>query len=639
MWDEEKFLLVINLLGAGYQGYLKITSQSSPSKEQVQDKLIELYYQDPKLAAVIDQMQKDYNNGKMVAIPVYKPNSLIFDHFIYAFKFEWPKAKTTKIEAVPGDAQWKSGLARIERAFERAKTGEANPYDKQLLKKFSTGECLGDPKCDVLQDQIVDFYSDEEFLEQIYSNPEILQEFWALMKALEIFDKMPEGEAKQKLKDFLCVRFPDLYICEGEYRLQLEQSFYLIEMEEVPEEFVSRARVLEATLNSILAEYQEGLIGVDEAIQKILLLDEEAEGLLAEYARDKARVTRLVDPSQDPSEELIGLATKLLDILSQAEFLKKQLKSGAITKSDFDSRVATLKNEYDKVAKKFREMVKDSYVLPDELWEQGTVRAFKSNWVNTILKDINGSRLFAKLKISLQIYQRVFQQIEEVFIKAHLNENWRLKTSGKWGSGKAKVNISGTTKAPGSSTSTGTDPIIEASAGQMPITSAIETDQSVQSGDWDFNRFSQLVQKLSLYSISELLDMLESTKSKIMRDAILSALLMKIRAGEGDVENIFLDKNTAHVAFFIVDDVYYVIFGLDAGQIQDDVMENSFDEPGYQATVNVWVKPDGTFFIEDEESTIIQSSTKDWAANLEAERAWEEKIAELMKDLGYKEKE
>ncbi|MFN4181126.1 MAG: hypothetical protein ACK4FA_00310, partial [Candidatus Paceibacteria bacterium] len=624
MWDEEKFLLVLNLANAGYQGYLRLIADGTPTKVQVQNELGSLYQTDPAFAKVIDQMQKDYDSGKMVAIPVYKPNSLIFDHFIYAFKFEWPKPKI--VAPKPGDQQWADGITRIQRGYERAKEGHQTSYDQELLEKFATGDCMGDPNCTRLQEKIVAFLSDEEFLGEIYLNPELLQEFWALMKALDIYKQMPEGEAKQKLKDFLCFRKPSLWICEGQYHLQIEAIPSLIDLEGVPEDIRSTAIVINAALNSVYEEYEAGLITEEALMERVLALEEEAEELMKEYEHELSMVTKLKDPNMDPADDLIQLATKLLDCLSKAEFIKKQLKERKITKSEYDRQAAIIKKEYDKLAKEFRELVKGGYILPDKVWEVVNENAFNSNWANVIIQDINGSRKFGKLKIVLQIYQRVFRGLEEVFIKSGLHNDWRNAPAGKWGTGKVNK-VSGATKAPGTETTSSDPNLPKAFVGQNP-TSAIDPSQA-GSGDWDFIDFNLFIQQLDEKSTDELLRMLVKETSRVRRDAILTVLFRRGIAGE-DLSDLFDDG--LDITFIIVAGQVYV-FVETRGEAQDRIFIDGVEAKEYEGNTAVKITSDGGYQIG--QFTVLPDGERNPADELEEQMIFEQRIEEMLEKMGY----
>ncbi len=243
MQPEDQFILLINLANAGYQGYLKLT-EGGQNPTSIADKLTALYFVDQKFAESVNQMQRDYDDGKMVAVPVYKPGTMIFDHFNYIFKIDEVPVRTT---VKPGDVEWNSGVEYIRLCFERLNSGTATAKQCNLLGKFVDGNCMGDPECILLQNQIDqwssnypkrDFISvitessnvlsgllkisneltqeDKAFIGEVFLNPNLLNDTYAFLRFMRIFNQLEDTDpVKSKLLEILCTKFPALPICQG----------------------------------------------------------------------------------------------------------------------------------------------------------------------------------------------------------------------------------------------------------------------------------------------------------------------------------------------------------------------------------------------------------------------------------------
>jgi hypothetical protein len=165
------------------------------------------------------------------------------------------------------------------------------------------------------------------------------------------------------------------------------------------------------------AEYESDPTVEGEAtlIQKILELEEEAEKILEEHARDKGRTVELLDPNKNPEEELLSIAGKLLDLLARAEALQKARKAKTITPAEFVDGLQVLNSQIQPLMRKFIDIVKSHYKLPEEVFEKGKFKAFKATWAKILAREMNGHKVFVKAKTAILIYYRIWGELAKVF--------------------------------------------------------------------------------------------------------------------------------------------------------------------------------------------------------------------------------
>ena len=471
---EETFLLAVKLSTLGYQGWLRISSQGAPSEEAIKAELLKLYDQDPKFAAQIHQMQMDYEAGKMVAVPVYKPGSAIFDHYLYMFKVKWPEPK--KVLPAPGDASWSAGLKHVRSSFEKVKAGTALPYDYSRIASFTAGDCMGDQNCLQLQQELgrwitqqelkwgtskelISFCSDyslelfhldlvmnlskddEKFLKKVEANPEILSDIANMLRLVRIFDEIPEGEFKERLRAILNKFQSSGSGQEAEYAEPAIDKIVAIlnfaegtqqnspEFQAVLEKMQKIKEANQKLEDDYLVGNEEGTrISDKEYIKRLLSLDEKAELVFEEYKdlveRDPSTITKEIENLVEPINPAVDYCKDLQDLMSamrnmkgEFEKLEKAYKAGDYDLEAYKYELKKLEKKWLKLLSQYRQFVKDNYILPESVWESGREgQAFTSDWLQKILDTINGDRTKVNLRISLKIYRDTYGWVNELLV-------------------------------------------------------------------------------------------------------------------------------------------------------------------------------------------------------------------------------
>lgn len=450
MWPEEYFMLAMGAGEALRNGYWELSNDfGQPSKDQVKLALEKLYQADLTFAEAVNELQRKYDKGEPIAIPVYRPDAPgIFSHFIYAVKAEWPKPQ--RIEPKPGSPFWDAGINRVTQSFANLKNGTWVLADLHRVLSFSIGDCLGGASCETLKAEVRKFFNslnpaDEDFVRKVTISPALLDVPENLARFVKIIDDLPGGDLKEMLRGFLCriPKFSHLPICGGE----MQERFFYEEAIEIVESMDRPADSLIATKYDQLVEIAQQVEAADKqfdassknkAAQKtygeqLLALEERAEVLVEEFwelveASDEfaealpqealpadssmAEIDQMVNQlSATSNENLLKLAGEMRDFQSKVSRtmreLQKRLEQGKLHPADREDAILALQKEFAELKKKFKDFINVAN-LPTK------VRRCDSTTAGRMLAELGDSPVFYQYRVLAKIFGECHEKVKKM---------------------------------------------------------------------------------------------------------------------------------------------------------------------------------------------------------------------------------
>lgn len=164
--------------------------------------------------------------------------------------------------------------------------------------------------------------------------------------------------------------------------------------------------------------------------------------------------------------------------------------------------------------------------------------------------------------------------------------------------------------------------------GKTHVAAALDPSQA-GSGSWDFIDFNLGLKKLDKKTTGELIEMLETVKTKVLRDAILTVLFRRGITIE-ELANLFAEGWTVTIA--IKYNQFYVFVDAMSGAAQEKIFLGAIEGEGAEGNTVIEITTNGGYTFE---FTDVPGNL-DGGDLFEAQMEFEAKIEGLMKKLGYR---